>query len=222
VPTVAVRPPASRQGHAGASFRPRVGRTRPTTRVHTPPGRESAFHATPPLAGLSDTEPPLPTEAPLYVAARRDHAADLAAELLFQRRPPGHELKPHAIVDHCEEPDESVTRGPCPRGMPSSISHGSFGFASNRRRVEEDVEGGDLPIAGDDDIELLVAGFLLCRLREHERPVGDAESPLRRVDFITLRAERLHFFILWTCEIMAPPTPFYIASRDGSMLAEVA
>ena len=43
---------------------------------------------------------------------------------------------------------------------------------------------------------LLVAGFLLCRLREHERLVGDAELPLRCVDFITLRAERPHFFIL--------------------------
>jgi hypothetical protein len=43
---------------------------------------------------------------------------------------------------------------------------------------------------------LLVAGFLLCRLREHERFVGDAELPLRRVDFITLRAERARFFIL--------------------------
>ena len=30
------------------------------------------------------------------------HAADLTAELLFQRRPPGHELEPHAIVDHGE------------------------------------------------------------------------------------------------------------------------
>jgi hypothetical protein len=69
---------------------------------------------------------------------------------------------------------------------------------------------------------LLVAGFLLCLLRTHERFVGDAELPLRRVDFITLRAERPHFFILWACEAMAPPAPFYIASRGGSMLAEVA
>ena len=70
--------------------------------------------------------------------------------------------------------------------------------------------------------KLLVAGFLLCRLREHERFVGAAELPPRRVDFVTLRAERPHFFILWACEITAPPAPFYIASRDGSMLAEVA
>ena len=69
---------------------------------------------------------------------------------------------------------------------------------------------------------LLVAGFLLCQLRQHERFVSDAELPLRRPDFVTLRAERPHFFILWACEITAPPAPFYIASRDGSMLAEVA
>jgi hypothetical protein len=59
-------------------------------------------------------------------------------------------------------------------------------------------------------------------MREHERFVGDAELPLTLVDFVTLRAERPHFFILWACEITAPPAPFYIASRDGSMLAEVA
>ena len=52
--------------------------------------------------GSSDTEPPLPAQAPIYGASRRDHAADLAAELLFQGRPPGHELKPHAIIDHGE------------------------------------------------------------------------------------------------------------------------
>jgi hypothetical protein len=69
---------------------------------------------------------------------------------------------------------------------------------------------------------LLVAGFLPCRVREHERFVGDAELPPGRVDFVTLQAERPHFFILWASEIMAPPAPFYIASRDGSMLAEVA
>jgi hypothetical protein len=43
------------------------------------------------------------------------------------------------------------------------------------------------------DLTLLVAGFLLCRLREHERFVGDAELPLRRVDFVILRAES-HIF----------------------------
>jgi hypothetical protein len=69
--------------------------------------------------------------------------------------------------------------------------------------------------------EVLVAGFLLCLLRAHERLVGDVELPLRRVDFVTLRAERPHFFILWACDYGAP-APFYIASRDGSMLAEVA
>jgi hypothetical protein len=41
-------------------------------------------HPTPPLVGSSDTELLLPTEALLYVAARRDYATDLAAELLFQ------------------------------------------------------------------------------------------------------------------------------------------
>jgi hypothetical protein len=44
--------------------------------------------------------------------------------------------------------------------------------------------------------EVLVAGFLLCLLRAHERLVGDVELPLRRVDFVTLRAERRHFFVL--------------------------
>ena len=58
-------------------------------------------------------------------------------------------------------------------------------------------------------------------MREHERFVRDAESPLRRVDFVTLRVETPHFFILWECEIMAPPAPFYIVSRDGSMLARL-
>jgi hypothetical protein len=66
-------------------------------------------HLTPPLVGSPDTEPPLPAEAPIYVAARRDHAVDLAAELLFQRRSPGHELEAHAIV-MAKRPDESVTR----------------------------------------------------------------------------------------------------------------
>ena len=103
---------------------------------------------TPPLAGLSDTEPLLPTEVPLYVAARRDHAADLAAELLLQRRPPGHELKPHAIVVHCEaagrERDPlAVTPGVCP----PRYRMGHWRFASNRRRVQKDVEGGDLSIS---------------------------------------------------------------------------
>src|SRR5271163_1399944 len=49
-----------------------------------------------------DTKPPLPADAPIYVAAWRHDTVDLAAELLFQRWPPGHELKPHAIVDHGE------------------------------------------------------------------------------------------------------------------------
>jgi hypothetical protein len=35
------------KGHAGAPFRPPVGRTPPTTRVYTPPRRESAFHPQP-------------------------------------------------------------------------------------------------------------------------------------------------------------------------------
>ena len=65
-------------------------------------GGLAGTHPTPSLVGSSDTEPPLLAEAPIYVAARRDHADDLAAELLFQRLPPGHELEPHAIVDHGE------------------------------------------------------------------------------------------------------------------------
>src|SRR5580700_10233667 len=71
-------------------------------RAHLGRRAECIAHPTPPLVGSSDTELLLPTEALLYVAARRDYATDLAAELLFQRRPPGHELKPRAIVDHCE------------------------------------------------------------------------------------------------------------------------
>ena len=45
---------------------------------------------------------PLAPETPIDVPAGRDHAADMAPELLLQRRPPGDELKPHPIVDHGE------------------------------------------------------------------------------------------------------------------------
>jgi hypothetical protein len=37
------------------------------------------------VGGSSDTESSLPAEAPIYVAARRHHAADLSVEMLFQR-----------------------------------------------------------------------------------------------------------------------------------------
>jgi hypothetical protein len=64
--------------------------------------RKSVSHPTSPLVGSSDTEPPLSAEAPIYIAAWRNYAADLAAELLFQSRPPGHELEPHPVVNHGE------------------------------------------------------------------------------------------------------------------------
>ena len=35
-------------------------------------------------------------------AAGQDGAEDVAADMLFERRPPGHEAKSHAIVDHRE------------------------------------------------------------------------------------------------------------------------
>ena len=48
------------------------------------------------------SDSPLSAETPIYVPAWRDHAGDMVPELLLQRRPPGHELKPHPIIDHGE------------------------------------------------------------------------------------------------------------------------
>ena len=50
----------------------------------------------------SNSNSPLRPEIPLDPAARRHHTAHLPAELLLQRRPPGHELKAEPVVDHGE------------------------------------------------------------------------------------------------------------------------
>ena len=56
-----------------------------------------------PAPGVNQSsDSPLSAETPIDVPAGRNHAADMAPELLLQRRPPGHELKPHPIVDHGE------------------------------------------------------------------------------------------------------------------------
>jgi len=45
---------------------------------------------------------PFSAEIPIDGPAQRHHTADLVAESLLKRWPPGHELKPHPIIDHGE------------------------------------------------------------------------------------------------------------------------
>lgn len=50
----------------------------------------------------SESEPALSTEAPVDTAAWQHDAGDVAAELLLQGGPPGHEPEAEAIIDHRE------------------------------------------------------------------------------------------------------------------------
>ncbi len=52
--------------------------------------------------GLSQSYAPLSSEIPINAAARRHDAGYLLPKLLLQRRPPGHELESHPIIDHGE------------------------------------------------------------------------------------------------------------------------
>ena len=51
---------------------------------------------------LSESEPALSAKAPVNCAAWQHNAGDLAAEVTFQRRTPGHKLEAEAIIDHRE------------------------------------------------------------------------------------------------------------------------
>jgi hypothetical protein len=50
----------------------------------------------------SNSDSPLRPEIPINPAPRRHHSSDLLSKLLLQRWPPGHELKPHPVIDHGE------------------------------------------------------------------------------------------------------------------------
>ena len=52
--------------------------------------------------GHLDTEPARASKAPMDIASRHHHAADLPSKLLLQRRSPGREVEAESIVDHCK------------------------------------------------------------------------------------------------------------------------
>jgi len=53
---------------------------------------------------VSESETALSTEAPVDPATWQHDPGDVATELLFQGRTPGHELEAEPIVDHGETP----------------------------------------------------------------------------------------------------------------------
>src|SRR3546814_6179964 len=50
----------------------------------------------------SQAEPPFAAEAPIDAAIAARETGDMAAELLFEGRRPGHELETEAVIDHRE------------------------------------------------------------------------------------------------------------------------